>query len=209
MAKMAPLVLFAVVTFLIASSEATLYGADTTCDYTGLRVDNELSRMLARLPETHAFGPERVRSYWPGLEVGGFTVEGLNKLRLYGPLFPYCINGTRMLQVDFLNEGETSLSLPWKICSGHEGRFRLRTSLSRFTAQFRVAESPENGVKLEPMGRIVPVTTDGVRVIVEGAGSEVRTVFEVLSAMFPGVVNEVWYWNFSLVFDRTFRELIE
>ncbi|KAL1418040.1 hypothetical protein MTO96_026319 [Rhipicephalus appendiculatus] len=136
------LVLFAVVTFLIASSEATLYGADTTCDYTGLRVDNELSRMLARLPETHAFGPERVRAYWPGLEIGGFTVEGLNKLRLYGPLFPYCINGTRMLQVDFLNEGETSLSLPWKICSGHEGRFRLRTSLSRFTAQFRVVQSP-------------------------------------------------------------------
>lgn len=202
-------ILFAVIGFLSTTSTATLYGADTTCDFTGLRLVNELSRMLGRLPENHAFGPQRLRPFWPGLELGGLSAEGLNKLRLYGPLFPYCINGTRMLQVDFLNDGDTTLSLPWKTCSGHEGRFKLRTMLSRFTAQFRVVESAGNEVKLEPMGRIVPVTTDGIRVVIEGAGSEVRTAFEVLSAMFPGVVNEVWYWKFSLVFDRTFRELVE
>ncbi|KAH7941660.1 hypothetical protein HPB49_015862 [Dermacentor silvarum] len=144
-----------------------------TCDFSGLRLDNEVARVLARLPENHLPGPLELQPYGPGLEVAGFSLKGLNKLRLYGPLFPYCINGSRLLQVDFVNDGDIVLSLPWKACSGHEGRFSVRAMFSRFTAQFRIVESSDKGVKLEPMGRIVPVTTEGLRVIVDGAGTEV------------------------------------
>ncbi|XP_037577199.1 uncharacterized protein LOC119459559 isoform X3 [Dermacentor silvarum] len=175
----------------------------------GLRLDNEIARVLARIPENLGHGPQKLQPYLPGLEVGGFTTKGLNKLRLHGPLFPHCINGSRMLQVDFVNDGDIVLSLPWKACSGHEGRFSLRAMFSRFTAQFRLLESPDEGVKLELMGRIVPVATEGLRFIVDGAGTEVRSAVEVLSALFPSIVNEFWYWEFSLAFYRALRKAIE
>ncbi|XP_049526777.1 uncharacterized protein LOC119459559 isoform X2 [Dermacentor silvarum] len=207
--KMGPATILAVVAYLTPSCAATLYGADTTCDFSGLRLDNEVARVLARLPENYVPNPQELQPYVPGLELAGFSVKGLNKLRLYGPLFPYCINGSRMLYADIVNDGDIVLSLPWKACSGHEGRFSVRAMFSRFTAQFRILESSDEGVKLGLMGRIAPVTTEGLRAIVDGAGTEVRSAFQVLSALFPSLVDEVWYWQFALEFHRALRKAIE
>nr|XP_054928070.1 uncharacterized protein LOC129385464 [Dermacentor andersoni] len=206
---MGPATIVAVAAYLATSCAATHHGADTTCDFSGLSLDNEVSRVIARLPEIQGSRRQQDQPYAPGLEIAGFTLKNLNKLRLYGPLFPYCINGTRMLQVDFVNDGDIVLSLPWKVCSGHAGNFSLSASFSRFTAQFRILESSGDGVKLELLGRIVPVTTEGLRGVVGGAGSEVRLAFQILSAVFPSVVNEVWYWEFSIAFDRALRKAIE
>ncbi|XP_075553952.1 uncharacterized protein LOC142586967 [Dermacentor variabilis] len=206
---MRPATVLAVAAYLVTSCAVTLCGAETTCDISDLNLDNEVARVLARLPEIQASGPQELQPYFPGLEVAGFTIKGLNKLRLCGPLFPYCVNGSRMLQVDFVNDGDIVLSLPWKACSGHEGRFSVRAMFSRFTAQFRILKPSEEGVKLELMGRIVPVTTEGLRGVVEGAGTEVRSASEILSVVFPSVVNELWYWQFSLDFDRAMRKALE
>ncbi|XP_065281880.1 uncharacterized protein [Dermacentor albipictus] len=207
--KMGPVIVLVVAAYLATSCAATRYGAETTCDFSDLNLDNHVARVLARLPEIQVSGPQQLQPYFPGLEVAGFTMKGLNKLRLYGPLFPYCVNGSRMLQVDFVNDGVIVLSLPWKACSGHEGRFSVRAMFSRFTAQFRILMPSEEGVKLELMGRIVPVTTVGLRAVVDGAGTEVRSAFEILSAVFPSPVNELWYWEFSLDFDRAMRKALE
>nr|XP_050037372.1 uncharacterized protein LOC126534166 [Dermacentor andersoni] len=199
----------AVAAYLVTSCAATLYGAETACDFSDLNLDNEVARVLARLPEIQVSGPQQLQPYFPGLEVAAFTMKGLNKLRLYGRLFPYCVKGSRMVQADFVNDGDIVLSLPWKACSGHEGRFSVRAKFSRFTAQFRILKPSEEGVKLELMGRIVPVTTVGLRAMVEGAGTKVRAASEILSAVFPSVVNELWYWEFSLEFDRAMRRALE
>ncbi|XP_075553954.1 uncharacterized protein LOC142586971 [Dermacentor variabilis] len=207
--KMRSATILVLAAYLATCGTATRHGADTTCDFSALSLDDEVSRGLARLPEIQGSDRQQLEPYVAGLQVGEFTMKGLNKLRRYGPLFPYCINGSRMLQVDFVNDGDIALSLPWKVCSGHAGNFSLRATFSRFTAQFRILESSGVGVKLELLGRIVPVATEGLRGIVDGAGSEVRFASQVLSAAFPSVVNEFWYWEFSVGFDRALRKPIE
>ncbi|KAL3200577.1 hypothetical protein MRX96_043272 [Rhipicephalus microplus] len=197
---------FAVLSCLSTCRAHTLYEEDSLCDFRGLRLREELSRVLAKLPEVPAFGQEELSPYFPGLEIAGLTVKGLDKLTLYGPLVPYCINGTRMLQADFFNEGNIVFTSPGKACSGHEGRFKVRATLFRFTAQLHVLESPDESVKLRLASRIVPVTTQGVRAYVEGAGPDVRDASEMLSTLIPGLLEELWYWQFSLEFDRRFRQ---
>ncbi|XP_075722403.1 uncharacterized protein LOC142765392 [Rhipicephalus microplus] len=180
---------FAMLSCLSTSRAHTVYQEDSSCDFRGLRLREELSRVLAKLPEVPAFGQEELSPYFPGLEIAGFTVKGLDELTLYGPLVHYCINGTRMLQADFFNEGNIVFTLPGKACSGHEGRFKVRATLFRFTAQFHVLESPDGSVKLRLASRIVPVTTQGVRAYVEGAGPDVRDASE--STLIPGLLEEV------------------
>ncbi|KAL1418041.1 hypothetical protein MTO96_026320 [Rhipicephalus appendiculatus] len=174
--------LLAVLSSLRTTSADAVYEEDSTCDFRGLRLRDELTRVLAELPKVPAFGTQDLSPYVPGLEIAGFTVEGLDQLTLYGPLVPYCINGTRMLQADFFNEGNIVFTLPWKACSGHEG------------------------VKLRLASRIVPVTTQGVRASVEGAGPDVRDASEKLSTLIPGLLEEMWYWEFAFEFDRRFRQ---
>uniref|UniRef100_A0A224YIF9 Metastriate one of each protein family n=1 Tax=Rhipicephalus zambeziensis TaxID=60191 RepID=A0A224YIF9_9ACAR len=198
--------LLAALSSLCTTSADAVYEEDSTCDFRGLRLRDELTRVLAELPKVPAFGTQDLSPYVPGLEIAGFTVEGLDQLTLYGPLVPYCINGTRMLQADFFNEGNIVFRLPWKACSGHEGRFSVRATLFRFTAQFRILESPDEGVKLRLASRIVPVTTQGVRAFVEGAGPDVRDASEKLSTLIPGLLEEMWYWEFAFEFERRFRQ---
>ncbi|KAL1418042.1 hypothetical protein MTO96_026321 [Rhipicephalus appendiculatus] len=186
-----------------------LYRTDTPCDFTDVTIDDEVfSRTIARLPEGVESGPQGYRTLFPGFEVGRQTFEGLSKLQKFGPTIPYCTNGTRMVQVDVFSEGDTHLWSPWKSCSGDQGRVTVRAGLTRFTLQFRVVESSASGVKLE-FHSALPVTTQSVRIEVEGAGRAVRGVFEVLSSLLPSFVEELWIQEFFFHIGEGFRLVSE
>ncbi|XP_049276350.1 uncharacterized protein LOC119373272 isoform X3 [Rhipicephalus sanguineus] len=201
--------LLAVVAFLASSSAAMVYSRDAQCDFTDVNIDDEVfSRLIARLPESVESGPQGYRTLFPGLEVGGQTFEGLNKLRQFGPAIPYCTSGTRMVQVDFFSDGDVQSWSPWKTCSGDEGRVTLRAMFTRFTFQFRIVESTAAGVKLE-LDRLLPVGMQGVHIDVDGAGREVRGAFEVLSYLIPSFAEEVWTKEFSRNVNKGFRMIDE
>ncbi|KAL1418053.1 hypothetical protein MTO96_026330 [Rhipicephalus appendiculatus] len=161
--------MFAAVAFLASACRAMVYRTDSACDFTDVAIDGEIfSRLIARLPESIESGPQGYHTLLPGLEVGGLTAKGLNKLRPCGPVIPYCTNGTRMVQVDFYEDGDTHFLSPWKVCTGDEGRIMIRAMFTRSTFQFRIVESTAAGVKLE-FDRLLPVTTQGVQIFVQGA----------------------------------------
>lgn len=186
-----------------------VYRTDSPCDFTDVHLDDEIfSKLLVKLPEGFESGPQEFHSAFPGIEIGGITVHGLSKLSQFGPPIPYCANGRRMVQVDFYNDHPIYFSAPWKACSGDEGQLTLRSTFSRFTAQFAIVESSGEGVKLE-FERQLPVTTQSIRVGVEGAGRALNTIFEVLSALLPSVAEQSWNMQFSRDLARAFRMALE
>ncbi|XP_049276349.1 uncharacterized protein LOC119373272 isoform X2 [Rhipicephalus sanguineus] len=186
-----------------------VYSRDAPCEFADVTIDDEaFSRLIARLPEGMESGPQGYRPLFPGIEVGGLTVDGLTKLRQFGPAIPFCANGTRMVQVDFFSDGDTHFWSPWKSCSGDEGRVTARAGLTRFTLQFRVIESSASGLKLE-FDRALPVITQSVRIEVEGAGRVVRGVFEVLSALLPSIMEEHWMGLFFENINKGLRLINE
>uniref|UniRef100_A0A6M2CZJ6 Putative conserved secreted protein n=1 Tax=Rhipicephalus microplus TaxID=6941 RepID=A0A6M2CZJ6_RHIMP len=196
-----------VVAFLASFCDALYYRTDTPCDFTGVSIDDEvLSRLITRLPEGLESGPEGLYMLFPGFEVGRQTFYGLSKLQKFGPTIPYCANGTRMVQADFFSDDDTHFWSPWKTCSGDEGRVVVRAGFTRFTLQFRVVDSSALGVKLE-FHRALPVTVQGVRLEVEGAGRVVRGVFEVLSMLLPSFVEELWMGQFFQNLHEGFRSM--
>lgn len=203
MCQVAALVLLAC---LSSSFADKLYEGDTSCDFGGLQLREELSRVLSRLAKVPESAPQELRPYMPGFEVTEFTVEGLDTITIHGPVFPYCVNGSRMLRADLISDGEIVFSLPWKACTGHEGVFKVSTSLFRFTAQFSVLESPGGGVKFELSRRVVPEATHGLRAFFDGVHPDLAQATRVLSMLFPRIIDELWYWQFTSEFDKRFRQ---
>lgn len=177
----------------------------TSCGFTDVTVNDEvLSRRIARLPEGMESGPQDYRLIFPGLQVGGITVHGLSKLRQFGPVIPYCTNGSRMVQVEIYSGGETHFLAPWKTCSGDSGHIKLDASLARFTFQFRITESTAAGVKFE-FDRALPVVTQGVRIYVDGASPAVRATVEVLSAVLPAFIEHLFSSQFLQNVSKAFQ----
>ncbi|XP_050037371.2 uncharacterized protein [Dermacentor andersoni] len=200
------LVLFA---FFSSSCAAMFYRTDDPCDFTDIHLDDEMfSTLLAKLPEGLEYGPQRFRYVLPGIQVGGMTVHGLSKLRQFGPPIPYCSRGKRMVQVDFYNTQPIDFISPWMACSDDKGKLSLRAEHTRFTAQFTIAESTGEGVKLEFV-RALPVTTQTFRVVLEGLGNGVGVFFEALSVLIPSLLERAWNAQFSHTLDRAFRMALE
>ncbi|KAL1418057.1 hypothetical protein MTO96_026334 [Rhipicephalus appendiculatus] len=190
--------------------KVTVDSESAPCDFTDVTIDDELfSRLVAKLPEGMESGPQGYHTFvFAGLEAGGLTVHGLSKMQQFGPAIPFCANGSRMLQVDLYSSGDTHFSTPWKTCSGNEGHITIQASFTRFTFQFRVVESTAAGVKLE-FDRALPVVTQGVRISVDGAGRAVRATFEILSALLPSFMEELWSSQYSLNINKAFRLINE
>ncbi|KAL1418028.1 hypothetical protein MTO96_026308 [Rhipicephalus appendiculatus] len=193
--------LLGLVALMASSCGALIFRTEVPCNVTGVNIDDEVfSRLIAKLPEGREYGPpgyqRGYRTVRPGLEVGGATVHGLSKLRRFGPAIPYCAKGRRMVQADFISFGDARFTWPWKTCWGNEGNVTIRAELTRYTFQFRIAESAAPDVKLE-FDYARPATTQDVRVEVEGVGREVQGVFEILRVLFRNSLKDFWLSTFS------------
>ncbi|XP_075553949.1 uncharacterized protein LOC142586964 [Dermacentor variabilis] len=192
----------------LSSSVANTFPG-SACDFTGMDVEGAIARLIAKLPDVVVIGPEEYYPVFAGLEIRAFNASGFRKLQQYGPAIPYCVNDTRKVQVEFINTGGVILATPWRHCSGLEGTFSLRSTLSRFTMQFHIGLSErDNDIKLSYRGSAVPLTTENIEINVDGAGPSARTVARILAMVFPGVTRELWneqfFYPLSQAFDEAF-----
>lgn len=180
------------------------------CDFTGIDVESAITELIAKFPESDLIGPEKYYPVFAGLEISGFNASGFHKLRKFGPAIPYCSNGTRMVQVDFIDIGDVVISTPWRHCSGHQGTLRVSSELSRFTVQLRVGLGEDNEhVKLSYEGPIIPVMSKNVRMSLDGAGENVDKVLTALTSAFPAVSSELWDQQFYYPLLRALRRATE
>lgn len=168
--------------------------AYASCDFRSVDVEDTVSQFLAIMPKEVKIGKKAFHTIFPCFEVGGLEILGLQLLRKFGPAIPYCVNGSRLLQVDLINNGRVFLSVPWRTCSGHEGTIMLSAGVSRFTVQLGFVQSDsERGEVIPRLLDYAPVATDALFVGVLGAGTAAKPVTVVLSKMFDGVLREVWH----------------
>lgn len=183
---------------------------DPPCDFTGFNPSAAVSRVLAEMPTHTEHGHHEFETIFPGFEVGGLNVSGLHHIEQYGPAIPFCVNGSRLLQVDLIHNDNVALSMPWRSCSGREGIIRLGTELSRFTVQFQVVDSNLGDASaLSFVQSLIPVTVEGVYATIEGAGEAFKTVTEVFSKVFDGIIRETWNQAFSSSFYDALQKAVE
>lgn len=180
---------------------------DTSCDFTGIDVEAAKSRFLAKMPkETKTIQPG-FRKVFPGFEVGGIEVRGWQHLRQFGPATPYCLNGSRLLQMDLVNDGRLSLSVPWRTCSGKEGSFTLSAAVCRFTVQLEFENSySSNEEVILHLSDYAPSATEELLLGVVGAGPVVNGVAAVLGKLFGEVFREAWNDTFVQAFLAALKD---
>lgn len=188
------------VLFVVAAVSAHHSSSDPSCDFTGFSGEEAVSRFLAKMPKEANVGKQQFRTIFPGFEVGGLQVRGLQRLRQFGPAIPYCVNGSRQLQVDLINDGRIFFSVPWKTCSGKEGSIMLSAGVSRFTLQFGLVESVSGSAEVSLRLRdYAPSATEEIFVAVKGFDDRaIAPVTMILSKIFDGVLREAW----NVVFNQ-------
>ncbi|XP_049526758.1 uncharacterized protein LOC125946791 [Dermacentor silvarum] len=190
------------ITCLAVSVAGFAYETESVdCDFTGIDVDAAISRMLSKIPKYEERISETYRMSFAGIKFFGVNTTGMNKLSLYGPAIPYCINGTRMIQVDLVNDGDVVVSWPWKTCEGREGTIDLKADVSRFTTQLRVTATGFNDVSFSHDGPVLPVTAENIVLKINGAGLAPTVVTEYLSMVFPAVLRAIWNYQFFYFAD--------
>ncbi|KAH7941662.1 hypothetical protein HPB49_015864 [Dermacentor silvarum] len=201
---MAILKLIAAVLFM--ATTAASYSSGEECDFSVVDLDTAVEEILANLPTNYTLTKEKFFPVIAGLEAGPLSVSGLDKIRQYGAVQPYCVRGTRFLQVDLVNNADVAFYMPWRTCSGHEGHVTLFAELSRFTVLLRVDRGgfAENFV-LRYEGPTVPVNTYSVHLLVKGAGVGGKIASGILSKFFPAFVNELWNDHFFNYFTHFLR----
>lgn len=196
--------------FIAVTVSAMPNRRDNPCHLTGFDPYAAVSRILAKMPTHTELGPQEFRTVFPGFEIGGFNVSGLHRIEQYGPALPFCINGSRLLQVDFIHQDNVAVSVPWRSCSGMEGSIRLGAELSRFTVQFSLVDSDvTNERALSLLPSMTPVTTEGVYATVEGAGETLNIATAVFSKVFDGIFRESWNQAFFASFHSALEKALE
>ncbi|XP_077521709.1 uncharacterized protein LOC144132870 [Amblyomma americanum] len=193
----------------VGMASAFPYTTDNSCDFTHIDLDGAVDKLLAKLPEHHLVGSQSFSPLFAGLEIGGLNISGLDGVHGYGPLLPYCVNGTRMLQLDLITSSNTALSTRWRHCSGSEGSIRLRSRITRLTTQFSVTlDESSRDVVLSYEGPAVPVATEGLILVVEGAGDIARQAIGGLSLAFNGAFQQLWRILFNEHFVVVLRNAL-
>lgn len=180
--------------FMVVAVRGQHWSSDRSCDFTGFNPEAAMSRFLAKVPEEANIGNQQFKTLFPGFQVGGLQARGLNHLRQFGPAIPYCVNGSRLLQVDLLSRRSISIKVPWKTCSGKEGSIMLSALVVRFTLQLSLVDSVSgSGGILLRVRDYAPAATEELFVTVLSAGRVVMTTETVvLSKIFDGVLRQAW-----------------
>lgn len=187
--------------FMIVAVAAMPNQKGAPCDFTGFDSYAAVSRILAKMPPNIKHAHNKFSTVFPGFEIGGLVVSGLHHLEQYGPVLPFCVNGSRRLQVDLIHRRDVAMSVEWRSCSGMQGSVSLRAELSRFTVLFRLADSPVgNGSDLSFVAPVAPVTLEGAQVGVEGANVAMKIATGVLSNVFEGVIRDTYNQLFFSTF---------
>lgn len=170
--------------------------ADESCDFSGLDLDRMVNDIVSQLPAEDS-GPKRpFDEALPGLFVGSLVHTGFDKLRPYGPLLPYCRNGSRLVQVDLATtEDLLKVSVPWKTCAGQKGTAETTTG-ARVTVTFEVArltgKEGSTGATLVHHSGPTPVAVESVSVYLRGAGDILGGAVTVVGKLFPQMPKEFW-----------------
>uniref|UniRef100_G3MNV9 Secreted protein n=1 Tax=Amblyomma maculatum TaxID=34609 RepID=G3MNV9_AMBMU len=196
--------------FMIVAVAASPFG-EKECDFSGIDLDEEVDKLLEKFPKSQLDSKKRgYRPLFEGLEIGDVTVTGMNEMKRYGPVIPYCTKDKAFVQVDIINLGDVEYTIPWRSCSGQEGKALLSAEFSRFTAQLLVDTQETSGKYLalsdEPA---VPVITYSVDFQLDGMGDFGRIGSKVLSKLFPTMFLELWTEAFYSTFEKTLKTTLQ
>ncbi|XP_070386002.1 uncharacterized protein [Dermacentor albipictus] len=178
---------------LLATAGTTSAVAGARCHFSDVDLDALVSDMLDKMPEEWAMQPGFTKTLIPGVEIGGANVTGLHLLRRYGPLLPYCDNGTRMIHFDLVNRGGgIQISFPWQLfCSGNGGIVGLAVGFTRITVPLRIDGSGTDA-KLSLEGPVTPVAIEGIHLRLTGAGTQLEEAFAMIGKLAPTHQREEW-----------------
>ncbi|KAL1426936.1 hypothetical protein MTO96_017889 [Rhipicephalus appendiculatus] len=154
--------------------------------------------VLKHLPVTYAEHENWPEAFFGGLLSSSIIYTGFDKLKLSGPVVPYCRNGTRLVQVELATTGEDQIiaSASWKTCNGLNGTFGTYTG-ARVTVTFEVVKPGYpfhvvNGAVLTHHSGPKPVFIDKVSLFLDGAGDVMATVIAIAGKLFPQFAKEFW-----------------
>ncbi|XP_070386011.1 uncharacterized protein [Dermacentor albipictus] len=175
-----------------------LSGDAKDCDFSGIDLYQKVDAVVKELPPEFSQPDQKLGEVIPGVFLGTIVYKGLDNFRPYGPVFSYCRNGTRLVQVDLATDDHLMEAfMPWKTCGGQQGSIGT-FARARVTVTFKLVDasavetSEKNQVTLDYHSRPTPVSVHDVSVYLRGAGDTMGRAAAITSKLFPQLPKEFW-----------------
>ncbi|XP_077521575.1 uncharacterized protein LOC144132794 isoform X2 [Amblyomma americanum] len=178
---------------VFAAPESNASKVADSCDFSDMDLDNMVDAVVKKLPSEYLNPNLKVDKVIPGLTVGRMAYTGLDKLKTYGPVLPYCRDGLRLVQVDLASrDEELAAAMPWEYCGGKKGELGSRAS-GRVTVTFKVDDSSGNKeAKLVHHSEPKLVSIEKMSMYLYGAGDLIGGVFAACRLVLPEVPRSFW-----------------
>ncbi|XP_050037379.2 uncharacterized protein [Dermacentor andersoni] len=183
----------------VAVAQPTVISGDAKdCDFSSIDLYQKVDAIVKELPPEYSQPNRKPEEVVPGIFLGTIVYKGLDKLRPYGPVFSYCRNGTRLVQVDLATDDRLMEAfMPWKTCGGQQGSIGTYAR-ARVTVTFKLVDasavepSEKNQVTLDHHSGPTPVSVHVVAVYLRGAGDTIGSAVAITSKLFPQLPKEFW-----------------
>lgn len=170
--------------------------------------------IVKELPPEYSQPDRKPEEVVPGVFLGTIVYTGLENLTPYGPVFSYCRNGTRLVQIDLATDGRLMQAfMPWKTCGGQKGAIGTYAG-ARVTITFEVVDthgedpSEENKVKLDLHSGPIPVTVHDVSTYITGVGHIAESAVAIAGKLFPELPKEFWHEMVTWRLRTVIKEII-
>lgn len=166
------------------------------CDFSGLELEKMVDNVFRHLPASHTSPRDKPQRIIPEITIDPPVIKGLDNFEPYGPVFSYCRNGAKLVQVDIASDRLIELSAAWKTCSGKDGVIGTYGT-ARVTVTFEVVNATredglqEKGMKLVLHGYPKAVGVNVVSVYIRGAGELLGNFVEASRIFLPKLPMEL------------------
>ncbi|XP_037499999.1 uncharacterized protein LOC119374012 [Rhipicephalus sanguineus] len=197
-----------------ASDPSILTGGAEGCDFSGIDLYQKIADIVKELPPEYSQPDRKPEEVIPGIFLGTIVYKGLENFRPYGPVFSYCRNGSRLVQIDLATDDRLMEAfMPWKTCGGQQG-FIGTYANARVTVTFQVVDtnaddaSEKNKVKLDHHSGPTPVSVHDVSVYLRGAGDMMGGAVAIASKLFPQLPKDFWLEMVTWRLRTVIKEII-
>lgn len=185
------LTLFAALTVGLAAGDQIRIAPGRCSGAPDIDFTESINAYLRRIPNNITMPLDPEKNWVVGFKFSAPAVTGLGSLLTYKPYHIFCVGNNTMMEVVAFGNDPLTLSVNWKSCTGHRGKFGTKVKSSKLRLYFASEPTPADPTKIVAY-KIDSDILDEPGLFIEGVRGGPRVLVDVLSFVTMPHLEHFW-----------------